>query len=1048
MLTIKAPIEIKAKTSYVSCTENFYYRIIGNYSLMETHVDEEDLLHITNTPPEIYVTEGEGISSVLNQSVRNDNNYNKVEILNNVINRIVASAQVNLSYQDRVFITDSLYRLGIRDDRKFMKSFYEMSQQTKQMNSLINLYLEKSEDLRLLLEAVSEYSEKSMVIEKDSYDKERENYLFKEIFERLRTGATYQIVSNFNRAENYNEINKTEYSIADQSFTAQNILLSVLRERVFPGEAGLYLLNTNTYEEELETLTSSVENVKNEISSAVMMRLLQNIYRTGFEKFYFDSDTYFNFEDTFYKASDQIVQKLISNFGASQTRNEINRQFTEVNEKKALNEMQLFDYTLLEGLTAVDIDNIEELVVQTLQNNINIESLLAEYNSAFFSQKFEAITKKDRVLTSQQLEILKILGEISSTETLLHLTDRIHEVSQANGNVYKILSEYLEQIENNNITGSYIQRLIERSNLFGLLEANLSKEGEEVEEAVLFLKNEIEKAEEAREILGGYLSVFNEENSTVNISQNETPDRETMNLIQLLTNEEGAEFTFENFESIKNYIRTSKEFSSKEKKYYLDTITNKQIEILEKFSTEVRSESEKKEELIKLLKAGKRVNVSENTIKRISEVITGFEKSPGEISVLYTQEPALAETYSEDENRIPEQGAGEKPHERAELIYELFTEGAAEGEGSKLYINRNELIKLIRENKKIQISEGQKTETIREYLRQIQTESDKKKAGYIETDSGYEAGRVQILQQPGAHLEISEPSGTELIHEKTTENVTDEDIRRITENVNRIDALNEQRRVQYLEAIKKIRESFPPETTQSPFEKTRERAAIALYSPELLIETLNSEKEVRNNREKEILNRLKEIFPGQAYEIYQLYSERRESDSDFSAAAGLRSAEVGELIYDINNAERSASEEAQKLHHKITEIEMEQPRMTERLDRGEVLTDTYTEVKPVETVHRLQENLTSEEINEQLQMMQHNISRQIKEDVKSDVITSNNYVNSKEVITNSSISEQISAVNLQKMIDSKIQSEMNTISNQVMNKIERQMRNEKARRGY
>ena len=66
MLTISAPIEIKAKTTYLHDPEAFYHRITGNYSLMESRIDEEDLLHIATTPPEIYVTEGEGISSILN----------------------------------------------------------------------------------------------------------------------------------------------------------------------------------------------------------------------------------------------------------------------------------------------------------------------------------------------------------------------------------------------------------------------------------------------------------------------------------------------------------------------------------------------------------------------------------------------------------------------------------------------------------------------------------------------------------------------------------------------------------------------------------------------------------------------------------------------------------------------------------------------------------------------------------------------------------------------------------------------------------------------
>ena len=141
MLTVKAPIEIKARTTYTADQDAFYARITGNYSLMETHLDSEDLLHLSVTPPEIYIQEGGAMTSILNSSQTNENNIQKVEILNNVLNRIVMSADAHITYQDRVFITDALYKLGIRNESRFMKAFYRMAEETRNTNTLINLYL-------------------------------------------------------------------------------------------------------------------------------------------------------------------------------------------------------------------------------------------------------------------------------------------------------------------------------------------------------------------------------------------------------------------------------------------------------------------------------------------------------------------------------------------------------------------------------------------------------------------------------------------------------------------------------------------------------------------------------------------------------------------------------------------------------------------------------------------------------------------------------------------------------------------------------------------
>ncbi|MCR4596221.1 MAG: hypothetical protein K5673_05520 [Lachnospiraceae bacterium] len=310
MLTVKAPIEIKAKTTYMSTPEAFYRRITGNYSLMETPVTAEDLLHLSTTPPEIYVQEGEGMTSILTSNTRNETNLQKVEILNNVLNRIVLSADAHVTYQDRVFITDALYKLGIRDDRRFMKAFYRMAEETRNTNTLINLYLEKGMELREMLESMETEIRTQRTEESTETSTEKENYLYERIMDRLRTGAIYQIVSNFNRSVEETGIERNEYSIADQSYTAQHILLSMLRERAGIADENLVYLSTNTYEESLETTDVAVSQVRNEMNGAVLMDMLQNLYHTAFDRFYLNQGQYYRFEDVFFGASLSTLQRL------------------------------------------------------------------------------------------------------------------------------------------------------------------------------------------------------------------------------------------------------------------------------------------------------------------------------------------------------------------------------------------------------------------------------------------------------------------------------------------------------------------------------------------------------------------------------------------------------------------------------------------------------------------------------------------------------------------------------------------------------------------
>ena len=468
MLTISAPIEVKAKSTYIRDPEAFYHRIVGNYSLMENRIDEEDLLHIASTPPEIYVQEGEGMTSILQYSERNETNLNKVDILNNVLNRIVASADVNLTYQDRVFITDALYKLGVKDDRRFMKAFYQIAEETKNTNTLINLYLERGGELRELIEEVETRERELVSTSEKATETQRENYLYNTVLDRLNTGAIYQIVSNFNRTVENNNIDASEYSIADQSYTAQHILLSVLRERAGVGAENLVFLNENTYEETIENEENLGGSVKNEITAAVLMDMVKNIYHTGFDRFYTNNQTFYRFEDTFFKSSDKTFLRLVG--GSTEnyfTENiESDNYYTE-NNRLTSSEIELLE-TRTEGeMSQEEILRLTETVnainVQNEQRRIEYMQVVEELKSRQEPQKPEEglkQTRRDAVLAlTEPQKLMEKLEERAQRrdarrrEVLTELRNIIPDQSME---VYQLLEQYYEG--DSSVVNNFVRR--------------------------------------------------------------------------------------------------------------------------------------------------------------------------------------------------------------------------------------------------------------------------------------------------------------------------------------------------------------------------------------------------------------------------------------------------------------------------------------------------------------------------------------------------------------------------------------------------------------
>ena len=468
MLTISAPIELRAKSTYIRDPEAFYHRIVGNYSLMENRIDEEDLLHIASTPPEIYVQEGEGMTSILQYSERNETNLNKVDILNNVLNRIVASADVNLTYQDRVFITDALYKLGVKDDRRFMKAFYQIAEETKNTNTLINLYLERGGELRELIEEVESRERELVSTSEKTTETQRENYLYNTVLDRLNTGAIYQIVSNFNRTVENNNIDASEYSIADQSYTAQHILLSVLRERAGVGTENLVFLNENTYEETIENEENLGGSVKNEITAAVLMDMVKNIYHTGFDRFYTNNQTFYRFEDTFFKSSDKTFLRLVG--GSTEnyfTENIESENYYTENNRLTSSEIELLE-TRTEGeMSQEEILRLTETVnainVQNEQRRIEYMQVVEELKSRQEPQKPEEglkQTRRDAVLAlTEPQKLMEKLEERAQRrdkrrrEVLTELRNIIPDQSME---VYQLLEQYYEG--DSSVVNNFVRR--------------------------------------------------------------------------------------------------------------------------------------------------------------------------------------------------------------------------------------------------------------------------------------------------------------------------------------------------------------------------------------------------------------------------------------------------------------------------------------------------------------------------------------------------------------------------------------------------------------
>ena len=127
----------------VSIDDTFAMRVEANYNVLAGSLSPENMLHLITQKQDILM-EGDSMTSIV--SVDNHINRQQInmELINNVMNRILVADEQKLSYQDRVFIDNVLNRIGITDVKQFMNQVSVLKQSTINVNKLLALYDNKN----------------------------------------------------------------------------------------------------------------------------------------------------------------------------------------------------------------------------------------------------------------------------------------------------------------------------------------------------------------------------------------------------------------------------------------------------------------------------------------------------------------------------------------------------------------------------------------------------------------------------------------------------------------------------------------------------------------------------------------------------------------------------------------------------------------------------------------------------------------------------------------------------------------------------------------
>ncbi len=311
MLTIKAPIAIKCGRAMASSHESFAQRILGNYQLAAAKMEREDLLHVVMAPPEVYIGGGALTSIVEDTRVRNIREM-KLTMINNLLNRIAVADEVKLSYQDRVYITDVLQRLGVTNVSYFMKQVSELKQESRNVEELTELYWNHMEELNRTVEQYGNLAGESRLVEQ-SLNRESTLHLHEEIMNRLQTGVLYQILSNFYSVRTEAQyINAQELNFAEQQRTVSRILLNRLETETTGTQVPFVYRHENYYEENAQEGDTLTENaVNSRLTSAVLLNLADSLIQNLSVRQIRGSDVWIHLENSLYQSAENTFRRML-----------------------------------------------------------------------------------------------------------------------------------------------------------------------------------------------------------------------------------------------------------------------------------------------------------------------------------------------------------------------------------------------------------------------------------------------------------------------------------------------------------------------------------------------------------------------------------------------------------------------------------------------------------------------------------------------------------------------------------------------------------------
>lgn len=351
MLTLK-PLNLQTANPMLTISASFHEKILSNYALLGANFQPKDLLFLMIAPPELPEDLGGVTNIALSSNVRNSRQV-LLEVVNNVVNRILLSDRADFTYQDNVYITSVLQKLGITNVSEFMRQVKALQEENKSVFNLLQFY---ESHWKLLAKAGEPASKKPAAGGEPAETSPAgpggaRYYIHNEIYNRLGTAHIYELWRQLSTERSLTErvLSNRELRTAEQTRVAQDLRLAELKGRTVFRESVVLRHHLNRYElGDLLPIPTTEQEVLSAGAAAALLHVVDNVMVSRLESVLRRSDLWLDIRNAVF----QSAENSLSRFEYYLSHADIRQLRREANYAEELNKLFQDETEVLNRLSA------------------------------------------------------------------------------------------------------------------------------------------------------------------------------------------------------------------------------------------------------------------------------------------------------------------------------------------------------------------------------------------------------------------------------------------------------------------------------------------------------------------------------------------------------------------------------------------------------------------------------------------------------------------------------------------------------------------------